>query len=241
MKSSPDETAVAVLTWLLGLRLTEDGRAFLAAASDEIGKGASMRRLMQLLSLASRHVRASIPLNLERDEIRLFRLKIGDCNPERWSLLETLRIALLLSFPYLAEERFAVLFEQCFQVADHGESCALYRALPLLPHAERFVTRAKEGCRSNMRTIFEAVACDSGFPARYFDDIAWRQLVLKAVFIDVPLARIESFDTRRSPELARMALDFADERRSAGRPVPAQLWMCLGASPSQPTQMRTLS
>jgi hypothetical protein len=36
-------------------------------------------------------------------------------------------------------------------------------------------------------------------------------------------------DQRLSPDLARMALDLAEERRSAGRPVQHELWLCLGA------------
>jgi hypothetical protein len=100
--------------------------------------------------------------------------------------------------------------------------------LPLLPANARLAAYAGQGCRTNMRTVFEAVACDSPYPSRYFDDVAWRQLVIKSVFIDVPLWRVEGLDERLSPELARMALDLADERRSAGRPVPPQLWLCLG-------------
>jgi hypothetical protein len=53
--------------------------------------------------------------------------------------------------------------------------------------------------------------------------------VIKAIFVEAPLYRIFGLDTRLSDELARMALDLADERRSAGRPVNPQLWQCLGA------------
>jgi hypothetical protein len=40
---------------------------------------------------------------------------------------------------------------------------------------------------------------------------------------------VHGLDERLSGELARMALDLADERRSAGRPVNPLLWLCLGA------------
>jgi hypothetical protein len=72
------------------------------------------------------------------------------------------------------------------------------------------------------------MATDNGYPVRHFDDIAWRQLVMKALFIEAPLWRVWGLDARLSPELARMALDFVEERRSAGRPVPPELWLCLG-------------
>jgi hypothetical protein len=211
----------------LSRRLTPPAYAFLISALNEIRTGASKDRRAQLLSLASRHVRPGPLLALDTRERRAFG-EPARCDPEHWSLLETLRIVLLLASPDVETDTFPAVFEHLFRFADHGESCALYRALPLLPRGERFVWRAGEGCRSNMRTVFEAAACDSPYPATHFDDAAWRQLVIKALFIDVPLFRIHGLDQRLSPELARMALDLADERRSAGRSIAPQLWFCLG-------------
>jgi hypothetical protein len=225
----PPRTDVAItLARLLDSRLTREGREFLAHASGEIRGGAPARSLTRLLSLASRHARDTHALAPDRDALHALRGGHPACNPEHWSVLDALRIVLLLSSPEREAAGFPAIFEQCFRFADHGEACALYRALPLLPGGARFVARAQEGCRTNMRTVFEAVACDSRYPAEHFDDPAWCQMVIKAIFIDAPLARIESFDARLSPELARMALDLADERRSAGREVPPQLWLCLG-------------
>ena len=79
-----------------------------------------------------------------------------------------------------------------------------------------------------MRTVFEATACDTPYPTSNFDEVAWCQLVIKAVFVEAPLWRVYGLDRRLSPELARMALDLADERRSAGRRVQPELWLCLG-------------
>lgn len=224
--------AAEALSALLGARLSHEANTFRSNATNEIRHGVSMQRLAQLLALASRHARAAEPLALTPEELHTLNAGIPGWNPVQWSLLETLRIALLLASANQSangdDDTFAAAFDHCFQFADHGESCALYRALPLLPRGERFVWRAREGCRTNMRPLFEAVALDSPYPAQHFDDVAWRQLVIKAVFIDAPLWRVEGLDQRLSPELARMALDFADERRSAGRKVSPQTWLCLG-------------
>lgn len=220
--------AAEALSALLDARLSHDANTFRSSALHEIRDGVSMQRLAQLLALASRHARAAVPLALTPEELHPLIAQVPGWTPAQWSLLEALRIALLLAYANSDNDDFPAAFEQCFQFADHGESCALYRALPLLPHGERFVWRAREGCRTNMRPLFEAVALDSPYPAKHFDDIAWRQLVIKALFIDAPLWRIDGLDQRLSPELARMALDFADERRSAGRVVSPQTWLCLG-------------
>jgi hypothetical protein len=80
-----------------------------------------------------------------------------------------------------------------------------------------------------MRVVFESICCDTPYPARWFDDVAWRQAVIKAIFVEAPVWRIWGLDERLDPELARMALDLADERRSAGRAINPELWLCLGA------------
>jgi hypothetical protein len=137
-------------------------------------------------------------------------------------------VFLLLSPPGLAGAAGAAAVEDAFRYADEGEACALYRSLAHLPGPERFLGRAREGCRSNMRSVFEASACDTPYLERHFDDVAWRQALVKCVFIGAPLARIPGVERRRDEELARMALDLADERRSAGRPVPPELWLLVG-------------
>ena len=217
-----------ILQQLLQARLTASANEFLARAMSEIRSGVDATRFSQLIAMASRHARRRIALDPTPDELTLARTAQIDINIAHWNQLEALRILLVLSHRDLEQQAFVEALEQCFRYADEGELCALYRALPLLPNGERFTWRAGEGCRSNMRSIFEAVACDSQFPAAHFDDVAWRQLIMKAVFLNAPLWRVYGLDTRLSPELARMALDFVDERRSANRPIPPQLWLCLG-------------
>jgi hypothetical protein len=63
---------------------------------------------------------------------------------------------------------------------------------------------------------------------RCFPEHNFNQLVLKAFFTGVAVARIEGLAARRSPELTRMALAYASERRAAGRSVPADLDLVTG-------------
>ena len=57
-----------------------------------------------------------------------------------------------------------------------------------------------------MLTVFEANACDTPYPATHLDDLAWRQLVIKALFVGAPLWRVYGLDKRLDAELARMAM-----------------------------------
>ena len=219
-----------VLDELLAARLEKPARDWLAQACAEVARGARGARFAALLALASRHVKDQA-LCAEEGCERARSAAAGALagwNPERWTLREAARVRLILARPDLAEPDFVQELEEAFRYADVGELCALYKSLCLLPAGERFTWRAGEGCRTNMRPVFESIACDNPFPALYLDAQAFRQLAIKAVFVGAPLWRVHGLDRRIDAELARMALDLADERRSAGRPVPAELWSCLG-------------
>jgi hypothetical protein len=90
------------------------------------------------------------------------------------------------------------------------------------------VLRAAEGVRSNMRVVFEAVAHRNPYPAEQFDEQAWNQLVLKALFVGSTLEPVVGLDARRNPALARMLCDYAHERWAARREVSPELWRCVG-------------
>jgi hypothetical protein len=51
---------------------------------------------------------------------------------------------------------------------------------------------------------------------------------VKCLFVGAPAWRVFGLDQRLSEDLARMALDLADERRSAHRSVQPDLWLLLG-------------
>jgi hypothetical protein len=221
---------------MLASRLSGEAASWLERARREIAGGVEPGRFCELVSVASRHAARNAPphekgraLAPSPAEVESAARASEGWNTERWTLLEAARALLLLSRSDLAEPTAALALEEAFKYADVGEMCALHRAVQLLPEPKRFLWRAGEGCRSSIRAVFEAAACDTGYPARNFDDLAWRQLVIKALFVEAPLWRVHGLDQRLDPELARMALDLADERRSAGRPVQHELWLCLGS------------
>ena len=220
----------AALEWIEGMleqRLDEKGLAWYRAASAEIGTGVSDLRFASLLSVASRSCRLG-ELNPSDDQRAEAGTILIGWEPERWKTLEATRVALILSRPDLAAAGVVSALESCFAHADEGELCALYRSLAFLPDGERFAWRSGEGCRTNMLTVFEANACDTPYPSSHLDVLAWRQLVMKSLFVGAPVWRVKGLDRRLDAELARMALDLADERRSAHRAVQPELWLCLG-------------
>lgn len=149
--------------------------------------------------------------------------------PAGWSLAELGRAALLVKLcEVLAPEAQPAFVAQQFKTGDNEERAALLKALPLLPAPERYLELAIDACRTHVQSVFEAISCENAYPARYFPEHNFNQLVLKALFTGVAVRRIHGLAVRRSAELARMAEAYASERRAAGRSVPPDLDLVTG-------------
>lgn len=213
---------------MLRTRLPEPARAWLSEASAEIARasGSAQAFPTQIAAVNRRIPRG--PLAPTPDERGAANEICVGWNPERWTLHDAARAVLVLSRPDIGTPSGVAAIADCLQYADVGELCSLHRALCLVPDPALFTWHAGEGCRSSMRVVYEAAACDTPLPVEHFDDNAWRQLAIKAVFVGAPLWRVFGLDTRLDAELARMALDLVEERRAAGRHVQPELWICLG-------------
>jgi hypothetical protein len=149
-------------------------------------------------------------------------------DPSDWSIDQAARLAFVLASQTRDSAAFKARLETLFNTADVWELIAFYRGLPLYPDAVQHVARAREGTRSAMQPIFEAVAHRNPFPMEQFDENAWNHMVLKALFIGSKLAPILGLDERANPRLMRMLCDYAHERWAAQRPVSPELWRCVG-------------
>ena len=191
------------------------------------GRDAADRALYIALGLTPRRL-GKDDLKLDAEDLAAARAVRPGWDPSEWSLDQAARLAFLLTRFDGDEERFFRLMETLFRTADVGELVCFYRGLPLYPGQELYLRRAREGARTNMKPVFEAVAHRNPYPRERFDEAAWNQMVLKALFIESRLDPIQGLDARRNPELARMLVDYAHERWAAGRSVSPELWRCVG-------------
>jgi hypothetical protein len=149
--------------------------------------------------------------------------------PAGWAADEYGRVLLLFAvLDARLPEVHAALIHELFMTGDLRERHAVLRALPLLPEPERFVRTGVEAVRNNAVSVIEAIACENAYPSRFFTEEAFNQMVLKCLFCEVSLARVEGLAARVTPELRRMVQGYVDERRAAGRPVPADAALVLG-------------
>ena len=155
---------------------------------------------------------------------------------EQWTGVDAARAALLLArAETYALPQFAESALECYDNGDAGEQRSWLRAVALLPEPERFLPVVVDACRTNILPNFESVACENVYPSRFFPEPNFNQLVLKALFNDIRLSRIVGLPERANPELARMAFDYAAERRAAGRSIPPDIGLAQVAASSRGT------
>ena len=120
---------------------------------------------------------------------------------------------------------------QLYRYGDDAERRGVLRGLTALPvtAAPAGTDIVKDALRAN--DIRLVAAAMGEFGGLNLDDHAWRHGVLKCLFTGVPLAAVASLERRTDAELLRMVGDYADERRAAGRDVPADALTLLEATP----------
>jgi hypothetical protein len=194
---------------------------------EDAGATASGEALSNAYTATPKHV-GRATLALDDDEQRDLAAAAPGVDFTRWTVDDAARAVLLLSLAEGVDEAaFVDAATVCFERGDAREQQSWLRAIAMMPQPERFLAVAIDACRTNILPLFESVACENPYPARYFPERNFNQLVLKALFNNVALARIGGLATRLNGELARMAGDYAAERRAAGRTVPADIGLAM--------------
>ena len=123
--------------------------------------------------------------------------------------------------------RFAAALGELFRKGEMREQQALLRILAYLPNPRQYTDIAADAVRSNVVTVLESIASDNPFAADHLSDLAFNQLVMKALFNEVPLSRLTGLAERNNDELRRMVTAYASERRAAGRAVPEDVGLII--------------
>jgi hypothetical protein len=207
-------------------QLPGDAADWLEAQASALSSAEIDRPLYLAISLVHRRI-GKLDLALSAADIAAAETARAGWRPAGWSLDQVARVFLLLAAGG-SPARFAGRLEQLFATADVGELIAFYRGLPLYPDQSRYIERAAEGLRTNMKAVFEAVAHNNPFPAEQFSEQRWNQMVVKALFIGSTLYPVEGLERRWNPDLTRMLTDYAHERWAAGRAVSYELWRGVG-------------
>jgi len=220
-------TISAFLETLFSQHATTEAVSWLKEKQELVRTSETGKALYLPFSAAPRYV-GKAPVTLSSTALQTANEHRRGFYPANWTLDQLARTILLLSLPSENADNYSKTVLKLFGTADMGELVALYAALPLLPHPEKFVHQATEGIRTNMGNVYEAIALHNPFPSENFSEAAWNQMVLKTIFTGKSISKIYGLDARSNPDLARMLSDYAHERWAAGRTVTPELWRPVG-------------
>jgi hypothetical protein len=131
----------------------------------------------------------------------------------------------------LADDRARLVEEtsDLYRYGDADEKRAVLRALPVLDIGDQALPLVADALRTNdLRLVAAALGPYGG---SHLDDGAWRQGVLKCLFVGVPLTAVARLAERRDERLAQMVASYCYERVAAGRDVPDDVWLVLAGRP----------
>jgi hypothetical protein len=221
--SNPDPAAImSLLRRWLARSSAAIALTWLDAEIERQQAGIDERKLIIALGMAGRKIgRADLSL-VESDRLDARAVRAG-WQPELWATDEAARAAILLATYTGDDAAFATRVNRLCSNAEITELVAYLKAFAIFPAAKQLHDRAREGVRSSVKPVFEAIACYNPYPFDYFDQAAWNQMVVKAVFVGASINSIVGITERANADLRQMLRDLISERHAAGRSVPADV------------------
>lgn len=224
--TSIQQVRQTIFNWL-EKRVSEDKLAWLKSTGETLMGEPEDWELFTSFSAVPRHTgKANAELS-EQERAEADEQRAG-WKPGNWRVDELGRVYLLLCYAEQGKEMFLDRLEKIFITSDMNEAVALYRGISVYPWPESLKLRAAEGVRNNITTVFNAIALNNPYPKEYLDQDPFNQIVLKALFVGSPLYKIDGVEERANATLAKILVEYSQERRSAGRIVSPELWRNVG-------------
>jgi HEAT repeats len=144
-----------------------------------------------------------------------------------WRLDDAGRVALLCAFAGDA----AALARELYLSGDLRERAGALRGLAVVGRGAVGLEPVRDALRVAAVELVEAAVADNPYTSAVLPDEEFRRAVLKAVFLGIPIDRVDRVEERADAELSRLLLSYVTEREVAGRPVPPDLWQVVALNP----------
>lgn len=146
---------------------------------------------------------------------------------DAWTATDAARVLLLAETISSKDISADQLFQLCYRYADGGERASLIKGLALIQLSSDSTDFVIDTARTNSLELFSALAHKNPWPAIFFPEAAFNQLVLKSLFMGFNLVNVEGLRAARNTELGRMTADYVQERLDAGREIPDSIWLAV--------------
>ena len=155
----------------------------------------------------------------------------------RWRVDEAARLILLKKLLKCCKpDEQSQQIKAAFKFGDECEQIAIIKGLDLIDEQGLVSDLAIATGRTNSLNLFAAIALNNNYPAQHYEQSAYQQLVLKALFMDLDIARMIGLKQHHCHELSARAIDLVKERLAAYRQLPGSIWLAIDVTHLSPTE-----
>jgi hypothetical protein len=203
---------------------SESGRQWLRDAMQAIAESNQPAEDLGLYSAMAKRKLGSIWL----ENAGAIDTRFSPLDVRRWSTADTGRLLLLISAIERDPDQVDTVVTSYYRMGDESEHIAVIRGLIFFAPGEYLTELALDAGRTNNLELLAALALDNPYPACFYPESSFNQMVLKCLFLGLAIERVEGIEQRANPELARMCENYVVEREAAGRSVPMDIWLAIG-------------
>lgn len=147
-----------------------------------------------------------------------------------WRLCDAGRVLLVAELCRQQQNLIENPVQRAYRLGDEYEKEAILKGLCLLDPDGALCPLAVDACRTNIVPMLAAIAMSNPYPATFFPEHEFNQMVLKSLFLGLDISRIFNLSGRINPSLSRMCFDYLRERLAASRDLPPSIWLAIRAS-----------
>ena len=114
-----------------------------------------------------------------------------------------------------------------YRSGDESEKCALLKGLTLVDKNGCFVVTATNIINANNINQFKALSLYNSYPADFFEDDIFNQMVLKLLSMGLNISFINKLDERLNEQLSNMCFAYVIEQALAKKSPPSSIWLAL--------------
>lgn len=151
----------------------------------------------------------------------------------RWTCADASRVILVMTAIEHKPDQAENIIRSYYKMGDEAEHIALIRSLIFFAPGDYLTEIALDAGRTNNLEVLAALTLDNPYPACFYNEHAFNQMVLKGLFLGLAIERIEGIEQRANADLSRMCENYVVERQNADRTVPTDIWLAIGPFASE--------
>ena len=213
--------------------ISESGQKWFQDALQTIAASDQVIEDLGLYSAMAKRKLGSVSLHNATTCAEVIDTNFSPLDIHRWTSADAARLILLMSAIERDPDQAESIIFSYYKMGDEAEHIALVRGLIFFAPGEYLTELALDIGRTNNLEVLAALTLDNPYPACFYSEQAFNQMVLKALFLGLAIERIEGIEQRANADLTRMCENYVGEREAAGRTVPTDIWLAIGPFASE--------